>query len=48
MIKTLSLLFVLLGIFSADALAQSGKITGTILDAETGEPLIGATVVLLH
>lgn len=47
MIKTLSLLFVLLGIFSADALAQSGKITGKILDAETGEPLIGATVGIL-
>lgn len=26
------------------ALAQSGKITGVVLDAETGEPLIGATV----
>ena len=30
--------------FMGIALAQSGKITGTLLDAETNEPLIGATV----
>ena len=30
--------------FTGNALAQSGKITGTLLDAETNEPLIGATV----
>ncbi|PDH54070.1 MAG: TonB-dependent receptor, partial [Rhodothermaeota bacterium MED-G12] len=31
-------------LFTGNALAQSGKITGTLLDADTKEPLIGATV----
>jgi outer membrane receptor protein involved in Fe transport len=33
-----------LALLPALAMAQSGKITGKILDADTGEPLIGATV----
>lgn len=39
--KLLPVLFLLV---SVGVQAQSGKITGKILDAETGEPLIGATV----
>ena len=31
-------------LFTGNALAQSGKVTGTLLDANTKEPLIGATV----
>ena len=38
----LSLFIVVL--FTGNALAQSGKVTGTLLDADTKEPLIGATV----
>ncbi len=41
--KTLLFSFLTL-IFSVSTYAQSGKITGTLTDAETGEPLIGATV----
>ncbi|GAB5409331.1 MAG: hypothetical protein BalsKO_16960 [Balneolaceae bacterium] len=40
--KTLSLLLFIFVPFLV--LAQSGKIQGTLLDAETKEPLIGATV----
>lgn len=40
----LSLIFALL--FSVTAFAQSGTITGTITDAETGEPLLGAYVFI--
>jgi len=39
----ITLIFFLL---SVPALAQSGKITGKVVDAETGEPLTGATVAL--
>ncbi|HBZ37061.1 MAG TPA: hypothetical protein DEO59_00840, partial [Balneola sp.] len=39
--KLLPVLFLLV---SVGVQAQSGKITGKLLDAETGEPLIGATV----
>lgn len=38
------LLTIILFLMPAMALAQSGKITGTLYDAETGETLIGATV----
>ena len=37
----LTLIFILLPVWVA---AQSGKITGTLTDADSGEPLIGATV----
>ncbi len=43
-LKKLLPLCVFIFLFGFDALAQSGKITGKVLDAETGEPLIGATV----
>jgi len=33
---------------SASAQTSSGKIAGTVVDAETGEPLIGANVALLN
>lgn len=44
-IRFLFMLALLLG-FSSIAFAQSGKIKGSILDADTGDPLIGATVVI--
>lgn len=40
------LLMIFFCFFSPAANAQTGTITGTVLDAQTGEPLIGATVVL--
>lgn len=41
------LLFMMLALFmSASAYAQSGTLTGEVTDAETGEPLIGATVYI--
>jgi len=42
--KLLFTVFALL--LSASAYAQSGTLTGQITDAETGEPLIGATVYI--
>ncbi|MGN8226048.1 SusC/RagA family TonB-linked outer membrane protein [Gracilimonas sp. BCB1] len=42
--KLLFTIFVLL--LSASAFAQSGELTGQVTDAETGEPLIGATVYI--
>ena len=39
-----ALFAILLGMMPLTAAAQSGKITGTVVDAETGEALIGATV----
>jgi len=42
-LKTILLTIVLVALPSL-AFAQSGKITGTLLDADTNEPLIGATV----
>ena len=43
-IKQLLLLFIFLLGLSVNLYAQSGKIKGTILDAETSDPLIGATI----
>ncbi|MFP8487749.1 SusC/RagA family TonB-linked outer membrane protein [Gracilimonas sp. Q87] len=41
------LLFTMLALFlSASAFAQTGTLTGEVTDAETGEPLIGATVYI--
>ncbi len=40
------LLVVVFTCFSGLAMAQSGAVTGSILDADTGEPLIGATVIV--
>ncbi|HBQ61768.1 MAG TPA: TonB-dependent receptor, partial [Balneolaceae bacterium] len=41
------LLFMMLALFmSASAYAQSGTLTGEVTDAETEEPLIGATVYI--
>ncbi len=47
---TFSLLAFLLGIFSSNLFAQAGtgKLAGKIVDAETGEALIGANVVILN
>ncbi len=45
MMKILKSAFILLfGLLCVDAYAQSGKIQGKLIDAETKEPLIGATV----
>lgn len=45
-IRTITLLFLWLT-FSVSILAQTtGTLTGTVTDAKTGEPLIGATVIL--
>jgi outer membrane receptor protein involved in Fe transport len=43
-IKKILPFFILVLLSGAEVFGQSGKITGKILDAETGEPLIGATV----
>lgn len=43
--RLLPLLVVLFGL-AASAAAQSGQIVGTIIDAETGDPLIGAFAVV--
>ena len=41
------LIIVLIGLLSASvAVAGGGKISGTVIDAQTGEPIIGANVVL--
>ena len=40
------MLFLILMGFATGALAQNGKIQGEIMDAETGEPLIGANVII--
>lgn len=32
--------------FSTNLLAQSGKITGTVIDTETGEPVIGCNILI--
>ncbi len=42
-LKQIVLTFILM-VLPAAVLAQSGKITGTLYDADNGEPLIGATV----
>lgn len=44
--KSLIASLALAAFVSAGALAQNGKLTGRILDAKTGEPLIGANVIL--
>ena len=42
-------LLVIFLLFSSDSvMAQRSKITGTVKDAQTGEVLIGANVVILH
>ncbi|MBD3276092.1 MAG: TonB-dependent receptor plug domain-containing protein [Candidatus Marinimicrobia bacterium] len=45
--KTLLALVVLLTFCVSSAFAQSGKISGTVTDAETGEPLPGVNVILV-
>lgn len=47
-LSTFSILVFLMAIFSATLFAQSGqgKLAGEVVDAETGEPLIGANVLL--
>lgn len=40
-----SVIVALFGLFSVAALAQ-GTVTGTVMDEDTGEPLIGASIVL--
>ena len=40
------LIAVLCMLFPVAAMAQTGKISGKILDRETGEPLIGANVIV--
>lgn len=45
MFKKLQVMMLAL-LFSAAAYAQSGTLTGEVTDAETGEPLIGATVYI--
>jgi len=44
----LVMLFLLLGCAATLAQSGEGKLAGRILDADTGEPLIGANVVLLN
>jgi outer membrane receptor protein involved in Fe transport len=47
MLKKLFVLFLLLSVFSALAFAGiTGKITGKVKDKESGEPVVGASVVL--
>ncbi len=43
--KTLRLFFILIFVINA-AFSQSGKITGKVINIKTGEPLIGATILL--
>ncbi len=43
---TVTILFLLL--FSLDVLAQTGKIVGKVTDKQTGEPLIGANIIILN
>lgn len=45
--KTLLALVVLLTFCMSSAFAQTGKISGTVTDAETGEPLPGVNVILV-
>lgn len=45
-LKRVALLAVFLLISSASVLAQSGRLEGTVTDAETGEPLIGVNVII--
>ncbi|MCK5088274.1 MAG: TonB-dependent receptor, partial [Melioribacteraceae bacterium] len=40
------LLFIILFISALTAIAQTGKVVGKITDAETGDPLIGANVII--
>ena len=45
-LNRLFIIFIILG-FQTSIFAQTtGTITGTVTDAKTGEPLIGATVIL--
>jgi outer membrane receptor protein involved in Fe transport len=44
--KLIQLLFLLLIVSFSSAFAQTGKITGKITDFETGEPLIGANILI--
>jgi outer membrane receptor protein involved in Fe transport len=46
LLHALSLVAVLVLLGSSSALAQSGKIRGTVTDADTGEPLPGVNVVI--
>lgn len=45
--QRLLIITLLIGVFPLLAKAQDGEITGTVLDANTGEPLIGANVVVV-
>ena len=44
--KKLLLVLLLLGLFPAGLMAQTGKVSGKVTDLETGEPLIGANVIV--
>lgn len=44
--KKVFLLFIILFISALTTIAQTGKVVGKITDAETGEPLIGANVII--
>ena len=44
--RIMTILFLLL-LLPAMALAQSGKLRGQITDQETGEPLVGANVIIV-
>ncbi|MBN1448133.1 MAG: TonB-dependent receptor, partial [Bacteroidetes bacterium] len=44
--KKLLLVLLLLGLFPAALIAQTGKVSGKVTDLETGEPLIGANVIV--
>ena len=46
--RTVLLSIVLLFVFVNLLLAANGKITGRVVDAETGEPLVGANIVITH
>ncbi|MDT8323104.1 MAG: TonB-dependent receptor [Bacteroidota bacterium] len=44
--KKLLFVLLLLGLFPVAMMAQTGKVSGKVTDLETGEPLIGANVVI--
>lgn len=48
MLKKFFTVTIYLLLFSAASLAQTGKISGTVTDQQTGEPLIGANVLILN
>src|SRR5690554_1512005 len=48
MLKKFFTVTIYLLLFNAVSLAQTGKISGTVTDQQTGEPLIGANVLILN